>query len=99
MDSRTFKNDRVVARLEGYVKIKFPAENTRVPPASVMLQRFNDQPGLPAYAILWPETVSNAPASGRTLASWTSRLFDRPLRFDANCASLSSSWPGGSGSR
>ena len=59
MDKTTFKDERVVARLEDYVKISYRAEKTRVPPASELLQLFN-LPGLPAYAILRPKAEAIA---------------------------------------
>ena len=59
MDKTTFKDDRVLARLENYVKIKYQAEKTRVPPARNLLQLFN-LPGLPAYAILRPKAEAIA---------------------------------------
>ena len=54
MDKRTLKDEQVVARLDDYVKIKYQAQKTNVPPASDMLKLFK-QPGLPAYAILRPK--------------------------------------------
>ena len=55
MDKTTFEDERVVARLEDYVKIKYQAQYTKDPPARDLLQLFN-LPGLPAYAILRPKT-------------------------------------------
>ena len=51
MDKRTFKDDSVVARLEGYVKIKFQAQDLNASPAREMIERFEGI-GLPTYAIL-----------------------------------------------
>lgn len=53
MDETTFKDEQVIDRLEGYVKVKFQAEKTDVSPAQDMLELFNGA-GLPTYAILHP---------------------------------------------
>jgi thiol:disulfide interchange protein len=53
MDRTTFKDAEVVQRLEGYVKIKFQAEDLDATPAREMLERFGGI-GLPHYAILKP---------------------------------------------
>jgi thiol:disulfide interchange protein len=55
MDQTTLKDRTVVAALEGYVKIKFQAENPDEQPAKALMQRF-DVVGLPAYVILRPKT-------------------------------------------
>jgi thiol:disulfide interchange protein DsbD len=54
MDKRTFKDEAVVARLDGYVKIKFQAQELKESPAREMIEMF-EQVGLPAYAILRPK--------------------------------------------
>jgi len=54
MDQTTLKDPAVVAALDGYVKIKFQAENPDEQPAKAVMQRF-DAVGLPAYAILRPK--------------------------------------------
>ena len=54
MDQTTLKDAAVVAALEGYVKIKFQAENPDEQPAKAVMQRF-DAIGLPAYVILRPK--------------------------------------------
>jgi thiol:disulfide interchange protein len=54
MDKRTFKDEAVVARLDGYVKIKFQAQDLDVMPAEEMVKRFEGI-GLPLYAILRPK--------------------------------------------
>jgi len=41
--------------LNGYVKIKYQAEDPDAEPAKSVLQRLSS-PGLPAYAILKPKT-------------------------------------------
>ncbi len=53
MDKTTFKDEKVLARLDGYVKIKFQAEELNRTPAREMIERF-EQIGLPAYAVLRP---------------------------------------------
>jgi thiol:disulfide interchange protein len=54
MDQTTLKDAAVVAALDGYVKIKFQAENPDEQPAKSVMQRF-DAVGLPAYVILRPK--------------------------------------------
>ncbi len=53
MDKTTFKNEDVIARLEGYVKVKFQAEDLEASPAREVLKHFSGY-GLPTYAILRP---------------------------------------------
>jgi thiol:disulfide interchange protein len=55
MDKTTLENQEVVSALDGYVKIKFRAEDLDQQPAKAMMQRF-DAVGLPAYAILRPKS-------------------------------------------
>ena len=54
MDKTTLRDAAVVAALDGYVKIKFQAENPDAQPAKSVMQRF-DAVGLPAYVILRPK--------------------------------------------
>ena len=54
MDTTTLKDPSVVAALDGYVKIKFQAENPDEQPAKSVMQRFNAV-GLPSYVILNPK--------------------------------------------
>jgi thiol:disulfide interchange protein len=54
MDKTTFKDPAIVAALDGYVKIKFQAENPDEQPAKTIMQRF-DAVGLPSYVILHPK--------------------------------------------
>ena len=54
MDQTTLKDPAVVSALDGYVKIKFQAENPDEPPAKSVMQRF-DVIGLPTYVILRPK--------------------------------------------
>ena len=63
MDKSTLKDDRVLARLDDYVKIKFQAEDLTAPPSAEMLERF-EQIGLPAYAILRPRGADASQARG-----------------------------------
>jgi thioredoxin:protein disulfide reductase len=55
MDKTTLADPRVTKALDGYVKIKFQAEDLDQQPAKAMLQRF-DGVGLPHYAILRPKS-------------------------------------------
>ena len=48
----------VILALEGYVKIKFQAEQPDDEPAKSVMQRF-DAVGLPAYVILKPKPAGN----------------------------------------
>jgi thiol:disulfide interchange protein len=54
MDRTTLKDPEVLTRLEGYVKIKFQAEDLEATPAREMLDRFGGV-GLPHYAIVKPK--------------------------------------------
>jgi len=54
MDKTTFKDAAVLERLDGYVKIKFQAEDLEATPAQEVLERFEGI-GLPHYAILRPK--------------------------------------------
>jgi thioredoxin:protein disulfide reductase len=53
MDKTTLANSDVQAALNGYVKIKYQAEDPDAQPAKSVMQRF-DAVGLPAYVILRP---------------------------------------------
>ena len=55
MDKTTLADPRVAGALDGYVKIKFQAEDLDQQPAKAMLQRFGGV-GLPHYAILRPKS-------------------------------------------
>ena len=55
MDLTTMKEPEVVAALNGYVKIKFQAEDPDREPAKSVMQRFNAV-GLPTYVILHPKS-------------------------------------------
>ncbi len=55
MDKTTLVDPEVKQALDGYVKIKFQAEQPDEPPAVDVMKRFNAV-GLPAYAILKPGT-------------------------------------------
>ncbi len=54
MDKTTFKDPSIVSALDGYVKIKFQAENPDEPPTKAVMQRFGAV-GLPSYVILRPK--------------------------------------------
>jgi cytochrome c biogenesis protein CcdA/DsbC/DsbD-like thiol-disulfide interchange protein len=57
MDSTTFRDPAVVKALDGYVKIKFQAEQPDEEPARALMQRF-DAVGLPTYVILRPGSAT-----------------------------------------
>ena len=64
MDATTFKDPAVVSALDGYVKIKFQAEDPDAPDVRPVMARFGAV-GLPTYAILRPQgAVSPAPREG-----------------------------------
>jgi thiol:disulfide interchange protein len=54
MDQTTLASDEVQQALDGYVKIKYQAEDPDAQPAKGLMQRF-DAVGLPTYAILRPK--------------------------------------------
>ena len=58
MDRTTLKDLKVLGRLDGYIKIKFQAEDLDASPAREMLERF-DGIGLPTYAILKPKAAAS----------------------------------------
>lgn len=51
MDKTTFKDEKVLARLDEFVKIKYITEDLDISPAKEILKRFNGF-GLPHYAII-----------------------------------------------
>jgi thiol:disulfide interchange protein len=55
MDKTTFADAQVRSALDGYVKIKFQAEDPDQQPARAVMQRF-DAVGLPTYVILRPKS-------------------------------------------
>lgn len=57
MDKTTLADGQVKSALDGYVKIKFQAEDPDAEPARSMMQRFNAV-GLPAYVILKPRAAA-----------------------------------------
>jgi thiol:disulfide interchange protein len=65
MDVTTFKDPTVVSALEGYVKIKFQAEDPDAPDVRPVMARF-DAVGLPTYAILRPQRVPSTVLPGAT---------------------------------
>jgi thiol:disulfide interchange protein DsbD len=59
MDQTTLRDPAVTKALDGYVKVKFQAEDPDAPPTKAVMQRF-DAVGLPAYVILRPKTTPSA---------------------------------------
>ena len=57
MDKTTLASPEVKAALDGYVKIKFQAEEPDTSPTKEIMQRF-DAVGLPTYVILRPKSKS-----------------------------------------
>jgi cytochrome c biogenesis protein CcdA len=55
MDRTTLKDPAVTGRLEGYVKVKFQAEDPDDPVVNAVMKRFGAV-GLPAYVVLKPRT-------------------------------------------
>jgi thiol:disulfide interchange protein DsbD len=53
MDQTTLANPEVKAALEGYVKVKYQAEDLTVSPTKELVQRLGGR-GLPTYVILVP---------------------------------------------
>ena len=53
MDETTFKDPDVVKAMDGYIKVKFQAEDPEVEPVKSLMARF-DTVGLPTYVILQP---------------------------------------------
>ncbi|HNT89071.1 MAG TPA: thioredoxin family protein, partial [Candidatus Hydrogenedentes bacterium] len=53
MNTSTLKDARVLERLEGYVKIKYQAENPSAMPAAEVMEYFGAM-GLPTYVVLRP---------------------------------------------
>jgi thioredoxin:protein disulfide reductase len=60
MDQTTLADGSVTTALDGYVKIKFQAEQLDEEPARTMMARF-DAIGLPAYVILHPKAAAGTP--------------------------------------
>jgi thiol:disulfide interchange protein len=60
MDQTTLTDATVKQALEGYVKVKFQAEQPDEPPAVEVMKRFNAV-GLPAYVILKPGPATSTP--------------------------------------
>ena len=53
MDETTFKDAEVLKAMDGYVKVKFQAEDPEMEPAKALMEKF-DTVGLPTYVILHP---------------------------------------------
>ena len=64
MDRTTLADPTVNAALNGYVKIKFQAEQLDEEPARTLVDRFNAV-GLPTYVILHPKRAPDDPVSPR----------------------------------
>jgi thiol:disulfide interchange protein len=60
MDETTFRAGDVRTALDGYVKIKFQAEDPDAEPARSLMARFKAV-GLPTYVILRPAGTSTQP--------------------------------------
>ena len=58
MDKTTLAGRGVKAALDGYVKIKFQAEQPDEEPTKAVMQQF-EAVGLPAYVILKPKGAGN----------------------------------------
>ena len=58
MDQTTLADQSVQNALDGYVKVKFQAEDLGEEPVSSLMIRF-DAVGLPAYVILHPKATKN----------------------------------------
>jgi thiol:disulfide interchange protein len=54
MNLTTFKSPQVVARLDGYVKVKFQAEDMSAEPTRSILEHYSVK-GLPTYIFLAPK--------------------------------------------
>lgn len=65
MDVTTFKDPAVISALDGYVKIKFQAEDPDAPDVRPVMARFGAV-GLPTYVILRPQRVTSPAPRGGT---------------------------------
>ena len=64
MDQTTLADGAVKSALDGYVKIKFQAEQPDEEPARSIMARF-DAVGLPTYVILHPKVALDAGSSAK----------------------------------
>ena len=85
MDQTTLADGSVEEALDGYVKIKFQAEQPDEEPVRSIMARF-EAVGLPTYVILHPKTAAEAPtpATGRKSIPWypvADHMKTRILRF------------------
>lgn len=55
MNETTFKNEEVLTKLDGYVKVKYQAENPGQPPHAELLKHFDQYVSFPFYAIIQPK--------------------------------------------
>ncbi len=58
MDQTTLRDPAVIRALDGYVKVKFQAEDPDARPTRDVMQRF-DAVGLPTYVVLRPKSGSS----------------------------------------
>jgi thiol:disulfide interchange protein len=63
MDKTTLEDPAVVAALDGYVKVKFQAEDLDAEPTRSLLARFNAI-GLPTYVIVRPARAADSETPG-----------------------------------
>lgn len=61
MDATTFRDPGVRATLDGYVKVRFQAEDVTRPVVSALLDRLGSV-GLPTYAVLRPDDTASRPS-------------------------------------
>ena len=73
MDATTLADPEVVAAIDGYVRVKFQAEDPEEPTVREVMQRFGAI-GLPTYVILEPNSVREQ--SGRTSPEGGSNKLD-----------------------
>jgi thiol:disulfide interchange protein len=62
MDKTTLSDETVKSALDGYVKVKFQAEDPEAEPARSIMARFKAV-GLPTYVILKPGSAPTSSAS------------------------------------
>ena len=79
MDKTTLADQTVKAALDGYVKVKFQAEDPDAEPARSVMARFKAV-GLPTYVILkagrivWPLRTPSPRSSAGARVAWTLRI-------------------------
>ena len=55
MNETTFKDEAVLTKLDGYVKVKYQAENPGESPHAELLDRFDQYVSFPFYAVIQPK--------------------------------------------